>query len=134
WGKQENGEELWTMRATATADEAKREAPAADFGHANRVVNVIDVRQSYPQQVVYESLRRLGYVEQAENSRHLAYEVVALSPAAAASLGIDTSDGRSSYAMSGRKGIKIRADDLINLAIERLLAPREPDAAPSMSR
>jgi arginyl-tRNA synthetase len=134
WGKQENGEELWTMRATATADEARREAPAADFGHANRVVNVIDVRQSYPQQVVYESLRRLGYVEQAENSRHLAYEVVALSPAAAASLGIDTSDGRSSYAMSGRKGIEIKADDLINLAIERLLAPREPDAAPSMSR
>jgi arginyl-tRNA synthetase len=134
WGKQENGEELWTMRAHATASEAKREAPETDFGHANRVVNVIDVRQSYPQQVVYESLRRLGYVEQAENSFHLAYEVVALSPAAATSLGIDTSDGRSSYAMSGRKGIEIKADDLINLAIERLMAPREPDEEASMSR
>lgn len=128
WGQQANGEELWTMRATATASEAKREAPASDFGHANRVVNVIDVRQSYPQQVVYESLRRLGYVEQADNSRHLAYEVVALSPAAAASLGIDTSDSRSSYAMSGRKGIEIKADDLINLAIERLMTPREAPA------
>ncbi|HEY7974603.1 MAG TPA: DALR anticodon-binding domain-containing protein, partial [Ktedonobacterales bacterium] len=135
WGKQENGEELWTMRATATASEAKKEAPAARFGHANRVVNVIDVRQSYPQQVVYESLRRLGYAEQAENSRHLSYEVVALSPAAAASLGIDTSDGRSSYAMSGRKGIEIKADDLINLAIERLLAPREaPDEGSQPAR
>src|SRR5487761_2180051 len=125
WGAQDNGETLWTMRATATAREAKKEAPATRFGHANRVVNVIDVRQSYPQQVVYESLRRLGYVEQADNSRHLSYEVVALSPAAAASLGIDTSDGRVSYAMSGRKGIEIKADDLINVAIERLLAPRE---------
>lgn len=133
WGKQANGDELWTMRAKVSASEAKKEAPAAHFGHARRVVNVIDVRQSYPQQVVYESLRRLGYVEQAENSRHLAYEVVALSPAAAASLGIDTSDGRASYAMSGRKGIEIKADDLINLAIERLMAPREEGGAPSMS-
>ncbi|HEX8730636.1 MAG TPA: arginine--tRNA ligase [Ktedonobacterales bacterium] len=141
WGKQANGEELWTMRAHATAREAKKEAPASRFGHARRVINVIDVRQSYPQQVVYESLRRLGYVEQAENSRHLAYEVVALSPAAAASLGIDTSDGRSSYAMSGRKGIEVKADDLINLAIGRLMAPRESaggeggrPAAPAMTR
>jgi len=140
WDKQASGEELWTMRASATAREAKKEAPAADFGHANRVINVIDVRQSYPQQVVYESLRRLGYVEQADNSRHLAYEVVALSPAAAASLGIDTSDGRSAYAMSGRKGIEIKADDLINLAIERLMTPRETSgeggrpSGPAMSR
>ena len=140
WDKQANGEELWTMRARVTAREAKKEAPETRFGHANRVINVIDVRQSYPQQVVYESLRRLGYVEQADNSRHLAYEVVALSPAAAASLGIDTSDGRTTYAMSGRKGIEIKADDLINVAIERLLAPRETSgeggrpAGPAMSR
>ncbi len=136
WGKQANGEELWTMRARVSRAEARREAPSARFGHAQRVVNVIDVRQSYTQQVVYESLRRLGYVEQADNSRQLAYEVVALSPAAAASLGIDTSDGRVSYAMSGRKGIEIRADDLINVAIERLLAPREGqrEGTPAMSR
>ena len=134
WDTQANGEELWTMRAHVAPGEAQREAPATDFGHANRVVNVIDVRQSYPQQVVYESLRRLGYVEQAENSRHLAYEVVALSPAAAASLGIDISDGHASYAMSGRKGIEIKADDLINLAIERLMAPREEGGEPAMSR
>ncbi len=134
WGKQQNGEKLWTMRAHATPSETKKEAPETSFGHATRVINVIDVRQSYPQQVVYESLRRLGYVEQADNSFHLAYEVVALSPAAAASLGIDTSDGRSSYAMSGRKGIEIKADDLINLAIERLMAPREEGAEASMSR
>ncbi|HEX8994550.1 MAG TPA: arginine--tRNA ligase [Ktedonobacterales bacterium] len=138
WGMQANGEELWTMQAKVTAREAKKQAPESRFGHANRVVNVIDVRQSYPQQVVYESLRRLGYVEQANNSRHLSYEVVALSPAAAASLGIDTSDGRSSYAMSGRKGIEIKADDLINVAIERLLAPRDAEGArpagPPMSR
>jgi len=84
------------------------------------VINVIDVRQSYPQQIVYESLRRLGYTEQADNSFHLAYEVITLSAATAAQLGIDTSDGHQSYAMSGRKGIEIKADDLMNAAVARM--------------
>jgi arginyl-tRNA synthetase len=69
---------------------------------------------------VYESLRRLGYSAQADNSIHLSYEVVTLSAATAARLGVDTSDGREFYAMSGRKGIEIKADDLINTAIERM--------------
>src|SRR5207245_11550536 len=97
------------------------QAPASRFGHAKCVINVIDVRQSYLQQVLYESLRRLGFTEQADNSTHLAYEVVTLSAATAARLGVDTSDGRDFYAMSGRKGIEIKADDLINSAIERML-------------
>lgn len=134
WGIQANGQELWTMRASVNSKEARKQAKPSRFGHANRVINVIDTRQSYPQQVVYESLRRLGYIEQAENSKHLAYEVVALSRAAAASLGVDTSDNRAQYAMSGRKGIEIKADDLINLAIERLLAPREGEAESTVSR
>src|SRR5947199_6004323 len=100
--------------------DAGEEADARRFGHARRAINVIDVRQSYPQQVVYESLRRLGYKEQADNSIHLAYEVVTLSAATVARLGVDTSDGREFYAMSGRKGIEIKADDLINAAVARM--------------
>ena len=103
-------------------------APSKQFGHAHQVINVIDVRQSYPQQVVYESLRRLGYATQADNSVHMAYEVVTLSAATAARLGIDTSDGHEFYAMSGRKGIEIKADDLINTAIERIVEFK-PDLA-----
>jgi len=91
------------------------------FGHAKRVINVIDVRQSYLQQVLYESLRRLGFTDQADNSTHLAYEVVTLSAATAERMGIDTSAGHDFYAMSGRKGIEIKADDLINAAIKRML-------------
>jgi arginyl-tRNA synthetase len=120
WGRQHDGRILWTMRGTEEGIEPGTEANPKRFGHAKRVINVIDVRQSYPQQVVYESLRRLGYVEQAENSVHLAYEVVALSAATAAQLGIDTSDGREVYAFSGRKGIEVKADDLINAAIKRM--------------
>ena len=120
WGIQLDGRLLWTMRATADTIAPGEEADPKQFGHAQWVINVIDVRQSYPQQIVYESLRRLGYTEQADHSTHLAYEVVTLSAATATGLGVDTSDGREYYAMSGRKGIEIKADDLINAAVARM--------------
>jgi arginyl-tRNA synthetase len=120
WGRQQDGRMLWTMRTPQDKVPTGEEADPKRFGHARRVINVIDVRQSYPQQVVYESLRRLGYTEQADNSIHLSYEVVTLSAATAARLGVDTSDGREFYAMSGRKGIEIKADDLINAAVVRM--------------
>jgi arginyl-tRNA synthetase len=129
WGLQHDGRMLWTMRAKEHNHTIGEEADPRRFGHAKWVINVIDVRQSYPQQVVYESLRRLGYVEQADHSTHLAYEVVTLSAATAASLGVDTSDGREFYAMSGRKGIEIKADDLINAAIARM-----QEAKPELSK
>jgi arginyl-tRNA synthetase len=128
WGIQKDGRTLWTMRLPKDAAlTSKEETDPKRFGHTNRAINVIDVRQSYPQQVVYESLRRLGYPEQADNSTHLAYEVVTLSAATAARLGVDTSDGREFYAMSGRKGIEIKADDLINAAVERMLEVRKQE-------
>jgi arginyl-tRNA synthetase len=128
WGLQKDGRTLWTMRPPKdTALTSSEETDPKRFGHTNRAINVIDTRQSYPQQVVYESLRRLGYPEQADNSTHLAYEVVTLSAATAAQLGVDTSDGRDFYAMSGRKGIEIKADDLINAAVERMLEVRKQE-------
>jgi len=120
WGRQHDGRLLWSMLPPQAEAPIEEEADPKRFGHARRVINVIDVRQSYPQQIVYESLRRLGFTEQADNSRHLAYEVVTLSAATAARLGVDTSDGREFYAMSGRKGIEIKADDLINTAVARM--------------
>ena len=104
--------------ATTTTGEA--ELPAAGFGRAARVINVIDARQAYPQQVVKRGLARIGHGEQAEQSIHLAYEVVALSPAAAEALGIPLEEGRKEYALSGRKGIEVRADDLLDKAWERV--------------
>ncbi|MCG7213832.1 arginine--tRNA ligase [Paenibacillus mucilaginosus] len=83
------------------------------FGRADRVINVIDYRQAYPQAVVKQSLEALGYPEQAGRLHHVSYGVVSLSPAAARELGVDTSDGRASYAMSGRQGVGIRAADLL---------------------
>lgn len=121
WGLQHDGRMLWTMRTPEDKRPGSDEVDPKRFGHAKRAINVIDVRQSYTQQIVYESLRRLGFTEQADNSIHVAYEIVTLSAATAARLGVDTSDGREFYAMSGRKGIEIKADDLINAAAAKML-------------
>jgi arginyl-tRNA synthetase len=113
WGTQANGEELWTS--------APDGQPSSRFGHADEVVNVIDVRQSYAQQIVYHSLAQLGYTEQAERSHHLSYEVVSLSSAAAGELGVAVEEsGREIHAMSGRQGIGVKADDLIDLIVRKL--------------
>ncbi len=57
WGPQANGEMLWT---TAPEGEPADRLPHR-FGKADRVINVIDTRQSYPQQVVIECLRQTGF-------------------------------------------------------------------------
>ena len=54
------GRELWRT-AHGEGDPA-----APRFGRATRVINVIDVRQSYPQSVVREGLRVLGFTREAE--------------------------------------------------------------------
>ena len=125
WGTQRDGQMLWTMRVPGDTTTASEEGDPKCFGHAKRAINVIDIRQSYPQQVVRESLSRLGYEDQAANLTHIGYEVVTLSRSTAAGLGIDTSDGRNFYPMSGRKGIEIKADDLINAAVKSMLARME---------
>ena len=94
--------------------------PADRFGRASRVINVIDARQAYPQQVVKRGLARTGHQREAERSIHLAYEVVALSPSAAQALGVAVEGGKNVYAFSGRRGVEVRADDLLDKALERV--------------
>ncbi len=114
--------------ATSSAQPSPDDLPPGTFGHADRVVNVIDQRQSAPQLVVREALSRLGYLEQAQALHHLAYEVVALSPAAARSLGVATEAGRSMYAMSGRQGLDVHADLLIDEVVRRVRAKASSQA------
>jgi arginyl-tRNA synthetase len=94
------------------------------FGGGELVYNVIDSRQSYLQDVVVAGLRALGYNEQADHSVHFSYEMVALSPVTCVELGIDLSeeDRRRPYVeVSGRKGLGVKADDLIDKLIEKAL-------------
>jgi len=94
------------------------------FGHGSRVYNVIDARQSYLQDVVVAGLRGLGYNDQADRSIHFSYEMVALSPRCCADLGIPLSeeDRKRPYVeVSGRKGLGIKADDLLDSLIAKAL-------------
>ncbi len=105
-----------------------------EFGHADSVYNVIDSRQSYLQDVVVAGLRALGYNEQADQSTHFSYEMVALTPGTCVELGIELSeeDKKRAYVeVSGRKGLGVKADDLIDKLIEKALEEvdsRHPEA------
>lgn len=95
------------------------------FGGGSSVFNVIDSRQSYLQDVVAAGLRALGYANQANHSIHFSYEMVALSPRTCVELGIELSEedkARPYVEMSGRKGLGVKADDLIDQLIERAKA------------
>jgi arginyl-tRNA synthetase len=109
---------------------------APQFGHGSRVYNVIDSRQSYLQDVVAAGLRALGFHEQAERSIHFSYEMVALSPRTCVELGIELSEEdrqRPYVEVSGRKGLGVKADDLIDKLIEKAreeVDSRHPEAPP----
>ncbi|MDF2958496.1 MAG: argS [Paenibacillus sp.] len=115
---------LWTTHTTGS-----REA----FGKADTVINVIDHRQEYPQAMVKQALDALGFTEQAAKLRHVSYGVVSLSPGSAAGLGIDTSDGKASYAMSGRQGIGIKVSHLLDL-MEAVVENKRADKTGISSR
>jgi len=121
WWKEQ---ELWTT----TADGAV-EHPS--FGGGDDVVNVIDARQSYLQKIVRAGLSALGHGEAAARSTHFAYEMVTLSAATARLLGVATEDGKAAE-MSGRKGIGVKADDLLDRLEEKArdeIAERNRDLA-----
>jgi arginyl-tRNA synthetase len=90
------------------------------FGDVGAIYNVIDARQSDPQETVKEAIRLLGYTDKAEHYTHFSYEMVALTPRCAMELGYEVSaeDQQRSYIeVSGRKGFGVKADDLIDKLI-----------------
>ncbi len=121
WGTQANGEILWT-----TSPEGEPASKIGrSFGKADLVINVIDVRQSYPQEVVSECLGQMGFKKQAESSIHLAYEVVNLSAQAARLLGMVETEEKKTVAMSGRSGTGVKAKDFIQLVKRRIIEKSE---------
>jgi arginyl-tRNA synthetase len=108
---------LWST--TSVASMADPAAPS--FGRASWVCNVIDTRQSYLQKLVKQALAALGYDRQADQSVHYAYEMVTLSHATARELGYDTESeaDRPFVEVSGRKGLGVKADDLLDRLIDK---------------
>jgi arginyl-tRNA synthetase len=106
-----SGHTVWVT----CADPGEPGAPA--FGGAAQVYNVIDSRQSYLQDVVVAGLRSQGFEQQAAQSVHFAYEIVALTPRCAEQMGYDLlpEERKRPYVeVSGRRGLGVKADDLLD--------------------
>jgi arginyl-tRNA synthetase len=129
WPNAPEGRTVW---ATTSGD---GEAGAPNFGEpAATVYNVIDARQAYLQKVVAMGLQALGHAKAAEQSVHLSYEIVALTPRCAAEMGYELSpeEAKKPYVeVSGRKGFGVKADDLIDkLEAATLAEVKERHPAP----
>jgi arginyl-tRNA synthetase len=118
-----NGEDLWAT--TSREDEAETPHPA--FGSAAATYNVIDVRQAYLQKLLKQALIAVGHPLEADRLTHFSYEMVALSHATARELGFgppaDSEDARRPFVeVSGRRGLGVKADDLIDRLFDKALA------------
>ena len=119
FGSQPSGRPLWATTSEPPPDDAPGAAPA--FGRAGAVYNVIDTRQSYLQDLLAQALTALDHPEEAERSVHFSYEMVALSRATARTLGYDLGedDDKPFVEVSGRKGLGVKADDLLDQVRDR---------------
>jgi arginyl-tRNA synthetase len=129
FGPQASGHPLWAT----TSQQSDPAAPP--FGHASRIYNVIDSRQMYLQALLSQALRALGHVREAEHSIHFSYEMVALSQSTAKELGYEAAlrsdeTAKPFVEVSGRKGLGVKIDDLLDLLTEKAsaeVAKRNPE-------
>ncbi len=90
------------------------------FAKADAIYNVIDSSQSDPQNNVVAALRGMGYTDAADRYTHFSYEKVALTPRCAIELGYTIAEedkARPYIEVSGRKGLGVKADDLLDRLI-----------------
>jgi len=129
---QNSGHQLWS---TATEiDSSTPKTTNFSFGNSSVVYNVIDTRQSYLQLLLKQALRATDHEIHAERSVHVSYEMVALSRNTAIALGheIDVDESRPFVEVSGRKGLGVKADDLLDrvtTAARREIVSRHEDLA-----
>ena len=122
FGTRMDGATLWAT----TSDPAHAVAGHPKFGDAAATYNVIDVRQSYLQKLLKQALSAIGHPQEADRLTHFSYEMVALSHDTAKELGFapdpDSDDAKKPFVeVSGRKGLGVKADDLIDRVIEKAL-------------
>ncbi len=124
-----DGATVWSTAAESTPG-------APEFGKGERVYNVIDVRQSYLQQIVQRGVALLASEQARERSRHFSYEMVALTPATCRELGFPVSpeeEKKPYLEVSGRRGLGVKADDLLDALEEKAgveVAKRNPELDP----
>ncbi|HXF06058.1 MAG TPA: arginine--tRNA ligase [Blastocatellia bacterium] len=96
------------------------------FGHGTAYLSVIGSEQSYLQAFVKQAIQALvPDDDQVRQSAHIGYEKVSLTPQACLELGIELSpeeQTRRQISMSGRRGLGVKADDLIDKLEEKAIA------------
>jgi arginyl-tRNA synthetase len=104
--KKFNYSEFMEQPNGATAYKTSSDGKHMEFGAAAQAINVIGVEQKYPQKVIVEVFKRLGFDKEASSLHHLSYEHVGLPEAK----------------FSGRKGtwVGFTADNLLQEARERV--------------
>jgi arginyl-tRNA synthetase len=128
-----DGGVIWATTTDAASDDASH----PPFGGAAATYNVIDVRQSYLQKLLKQALIAVGHPAESERLTHFSYEMVALSHATARELGFapppDSEEARKPFVeVSGRKGLGVKADDLIDRVIDKArleVEKRQPELA-----
>jgi arginyl-tRNA synthetase len=152
----EDGKIVWISTSTP-----KKESPS--FGKGSQVYNVIDTRQAYLQKIVVQGLKSLKYISQAKKSIHFSYEMVALSPKrkyisqakksihfsyemvalspkSLKELNLSVSEEEKEkdfLEVSGRKGLGVKADDLLDRLEEKALAEvekRNPELSENLKK
>src|SRR5262249_47374701 len=126
---------VWSTTSDPSADAGEHPT----FGHASMVCNVIDTRQAYLQKLLKQALAALGFQDQARQSVHYSYEMVALTHGTARELGYDPSEdsGKPFVEVSGRKGLGVKADDLLDRLTGKAaaeVARRNPEFTPDEVR
>jgi len=89
------------------------------FGGAQLAISVIDTRQSYLQRIVAKVLDKL-HEGSSRRYLHRSYEVVSLSKRTASAIGFEI-EGEFAH-MSGRKGLYVNADTMLDKLKEKAIA------------
>ncbi len=94
-----------------------------NYGNGDRVFTVIDVRQSYLQKIIAEEvIKPLSESGKEKEYIHFSYEMVALTPGCVEAMGFELSNeekNKSYIEVSGRKGIAVSGEELIDKLIEK---------------
>jgi arginyl-tRNA synthetase len=117
-----------TLYATTLADGSNSKSIGKKFNGGQRVITIIDSRQSRLQRIISQVLSKIG-VGGSHKYFHLSYEAVTLSSDTAKEFGIDIGD-RQFMHMSGRKGIYVNADyvlDALHTKAYKEVKTRNPD-------
>ena len=139
----ELGPETWTAPVRtcwiSTGDAAANDAGHPIFAKADAIYNVIDSSQTDPQNNVIAALRGMGYTSAADRYTHFSYEKVALTPRCALELGYTIAEedrDRPFIEVSGRKGLGVKADDLMDklIAAAQLLVDARQTELPENDR